>query len=563
MIFKGLDIGGKRNNTNRTVNLNNVDDIRSSANIHSIGNAGNMDIATVIADVNSTNYANNTNIKCTKGVLGIIAEYNPFHNGHLYHLQKSIKHTSAEFVVCVMSGNFVQRGEPAIINKWARAKMALSMGVDIVIELPLIYAVSSAEFFAQGGVKTLDSLGIIDYLSFGSEVGEITPLRSAAEILTKEPKLYKELLKQGLDTGLSYAGAVEYALTRYPVDFFENISSTNVTHGKNISNREHCNDQFNNKNVQQTNTGGQSLNLAESPNNILGIEYLKTIKKEGSPIIPITIKRMSSQYKTDYLTGKISSATAIRNDIMKNIYYSGYNHGQCHSHVQCYGHRCSHNHIYKQSQRQGHDLVFDHSLIHDPKNLYTWRDSYENTLPLKSLAILKREFTDGKGPISYNSYGNMIISSIRKMKPVDIKAFLNVGEGLENRIKKAANQSSDLNELINSVCTRRYTRTRIQRLFLHILLNITASEFKEFREKGPQYIRILGFTKKGAHLLSIINKNATLPVVTKTSIFANNCNVLAGKMLELDALATDIYVLGYKNQEFRKARQDFTNPPVI
>jgi len=123
-------------------------------------------------------------------VLGIVTEYNPFHNGHLLHLQESRKITSADCIVSVMSGNFVQRGEPAIVNKWARTAMALSSGVDLVIELPVVYAIASAEFFAWASVKLLDSLGIVDCICFGSEIGHIAPLNAIAEILVNEPQAY-------------------------------------------------------------------------------------------------------------------------------------------------------------------------------------------------------------------------------------------------------------------------------------------------------------------------------------------------------------------------------------
>jgi len=148
-------------------------------------------------------------------VLGIIVEYNPFHNGHMYHLKESIEQCGADYVICVMSGNFIQRGEPAIINKWARTKMALSAGIDLVIELPTVYAMASAEFFAFGAVKLLDSLRVVDFLCFGSESGQISDLRQIADVLHDEPSEYRGFLKQNLSMGLSYASSRESALIQY------------------------------------------------------------------------------------------------------------------------------------------------------------------------------------------------------------------------------------------------------------------------------------------------------------------------------------------------------------
>ena len=121
-------------------------------------------------------------------VIGIIAEYNPFHNGHLYHLQKSLQLTHSSYSVAVISGNFTQRGSTSLIDKWAKAEIAIKNGIDLVLELPLLYSISSAENFAEGAIKLLDSLKVIDYLSFGSESGDISTLNMIADVLIKEPK---------------------------------------------------------------------------------------------------------------------------------------------------------------------------------------------------------------------------------------------------------------------------------------------------------------------------------------------------------------------------------------
>ena len=121
-------------------------------------------------------------------VLGIISEYNPFHNGHLYHLRESKKITNSDYSIAVISGNFTQRGEPSIIEKWSKTRMAIENGIDLVIELPTLFAISSAETFAYGAIKLLDSLGIVDYVSFGSECNDIEILNDFATVLCKEPK---------------------------------------------------------------------------------------------------------------------------------------------------------------------------------------------------------------------------------------------------------------------------------------------------------------------------------------------------------------------------------------
>ncbi|KHO62593.1 putative nucleotidyltransferase [Thermoanaerobacter sp. YS13] len=215
------------------------------------------------------------------GILGIIVEYNPFHNGHLYHLQTSKKLTKCDYTIAVMSGNFVQRGEPAIVDKWKRTEMALRAGIDLVIELPVVYATSTAENFAYGAVKLLDSLKIVDRISFGSEKGDLNELTKIAAMLLEEPIYYKKVLKEFLKSGITFAKARELALQKV----------------------------INNNEIEK---------ILQTSNNILAIEYLKALKKIGSFIIPFTIKRRGSLYTSLELKGEFASASSIRKHIFEN-----------------------------------------------------------------------------------------------------------------------------------------------------------------------------------------------------------------------------------------------------
>lgn len=217
-------------------------------------------------------------------VLGIIAEYNPFHNGHIYHLEKSKKDTGSDYSVAVISGNFTQRGSTSLVNKWEKAKMAIANGVDLVIELPTLYSISSAENFADGAIKLLDNLKIVDFVSFGAETPNQAVLEHLADILYHEPKEYKALLSIELDKGLPFPKARENALMMY------------------------LNDQ---KNVKK---------IIASPNNILAIEYLKAIKKYNSKIKTNIIGRFESDYNSNNVTGNIASSTAIRNMIKNSAF---------------------------------------------------------------------------------------------------------------------------------------------------------------------------------------------------------------------------------------------------
>ena len=209
-------------------------------------------------------------------VLGIIAEYNPFHNGHLYHLEQAKKMTNCEYSICVMSGNFVQRGDTALLDKWTRTKMNLENGIDLVLELPTVYATSSSENFAMGAVKLLDSLKVVDYLSFGSENCEIDILNNIATVLYEEPKQFTSILSHELSKGISFPKARENALLMYL------------------------------NNIQKYS------NIINQPNNILGIEYLKALKSLKSHIIPSSVQRQKVYYNSQHIVDEYASATAIR-----------------------------------------------------------------------------------------------------------------------------------------------------------------------------------------------------------------------------------------------------------
>jgi len=229
-------------------------------------------------------------------VLGIIAEYNPLHNGHLYHISESIKQSEAEYVICVVSGNFVQRGNTSIVDKWTKTKMAIANGVDLVIELPTIYSTSSAENFAEGAIKLLDSLGIIDTISFGMEANDIATLNNIANVVYQEPKEYVTMLNHELSKGVSFPKARENALMVYLNDV------------------------------------KRYANVLSGANNILAIEYLKILKKLKSNLNPIGVKRKKVLYHDEMIVDDFASATAIRkmivnrqfDDIRKVIPHSSY-----------------------------------------------------------------------------------------------------------------------------------------------------------------------------------------------------------------------------------------------
>lgn len=214
-------------------------------------------------------------------IIGIVAEYNPFHNGHAFQVSHSKETLGADGVVAIMSGNFVQRGYPALLNKWLRAEMAVKSGVNLVLELPTYYATASAEPFAEGAVTLLHHTGVITHLSFGSEIDDLDTLSKLAQIISAPDEAYLLALEEGLKSGLSYPKARAMAL----------LDSGNAH---------------------------PSINLNQA-NAILVIEYLKALKKLDSSITPFIVKRRGKGYHDETLDSPMVSATGIRKAFFEKL----------------------------------------------------------------------------------------------------------------------------------------------------------------------------------------------------------------------------------------------------
>lgn len=412
-------------------------------------------------------------------VVGFITEYNPFHNGHLYHLEKSKEISNSDFSISVMSGSFVQRGEPSLIDKWTKARMAIDNGIDLVIELPVIYSLQSAELFAYGGVKLLDSLGIVDYIAFGSEAGTLDDLNLIGDILVAEPSEFKSSLKTHLNSGNSYSVARSKAIDEY-------IELNNL----------------------KINNSPESL--LKSSNNILAIEYIKALKKLNSHIKAVTFKRIINDYKNIDLTGNISSATAIRNIILTD------------------------------------DI-----------------NKIKNNLPSKSLEhLLNYKKTYG----AYNkleNYSQILMYLLRTINRNNMREIIDVETGLENRLKEHSYKYNDIKSVIDYVTTKRYPRTRIQRILMQLQLGLNKKTFLELNVHYPSYIRILGANEKGIYLIKKIKERSSLPIINKFSDYNKYKNTILNRTIEFDKKATDLFFMGLNDEKYRYANQDFYISPYI
>jgi predicted nucleotidyltransferase len=402
-------------------------------------------------------------------VTGVIVEYNPMHNGHLYHVEQSRLQTGADAVVAVMSGHFLQRGEPAIVNKWARARMALQQGVDLVVELPAAYSTQSATLFAYGSVAVLDRLGAVDSLCFGSESGDIESLKTLSSIIVDEPPLLQSYIQSELQKGSSYPRATGAALVRYAEQ----------------------DPQLDERVVGQ-------------PNNMLGLEYLAALRRLNSAIQPATITRIAAGYNEEKITHpKIASATAIRKATLE----SGV-------------------------------------------------ETAEALLPELSYALLREEFTAGRGPMRWENFRQPLFTLLHRATPEELARYVGVDEGLEARLIEAARRVETVQDLIAHAKTKRYTWTKIQRALTAILLGLTREEQAALQvENGPDYIRVLGFTERGREVLRRASERSVVPILTKMPRQQS-------PMLQLDLRASRIYSQGYEVPQAGAALWDFTTPVI-
>lgn len=403
-------------------------------------------------------------------IVGLIAEYNPFHNGHQYHIEKSKEITGADTAIVVMSGDYVQRGTPAIMPKYLRAEMALRCGAGAVFELPVCYSTGSAELFAMGAVSFLDSLGIVDSICFGSECNDLDGLKAVADILCEEPEEYRQLLQTHIKNGLSFPAARQKALTSY------------------------------------MNSPKHALLLSD-PNNILGIEYLKALKKLDSSIHPYTIRREESHYHDTELQDHYSSASAIRSLLA----YSS-----------------------SALSTQYDGGTFENTHFSNILN------ELEDQVPSCCLELLK-DYHHVMYPVYQNDFSLLMKYKLLNKSAQDLTRYLDVSEELANRISGQLNNFFNYKQFCELLKTKEMTQTRINRALLHIMLGIKKRNVEEYIDGGYHYYaRLLGFRKDREKLLGSVTKNGILPLVT--SLYQTEDIPDAGKkMLNHDILASNLY----------------------
>lgn len=396
-------------------------------------------------------------------VVGIIAEYNPFHNGHAYQISQVHKKIDDAKIVSVMSGSFTQRGTPAFLDKWTRARLAIIGGCDLVLELPFTSAVRSAQDFARGAIRLISKLGIVNAISFGAETSNLQQLQDAAKIF--DDKNFHAQIKFEMSRGISYAAAVTKilsAVTKLDEKIFR------------------------------------------QPNTILALEYLRVLPKN---IQPILIQRIGAGYNDSTLDKNFSSATAIRQAVCEKI-PAWKNISQCVN---------------------------------------------EKTLTKLQAAKLN-------GLVDEEFLLRPLLTKIFTTSPSNLRTVYGMREGLENRLVNAAKSAKTFDELVNAVSSKRYPISRVKRLFLHTLMNLTEEKILEL--DAADFVRVLAFNDVGKSLLKKIRQASNLPIVTKVTKHLNEHELFSEnilpykKNLALDVLATDLRGILFNVPQ--TPRRDFT-----
>ena len=393
-------------------------------------------------------------------VSGIICEYNPFHNGHLYHIEQTRKN-GATHIVCVMSGSFVQRGDAAIMDKLERARLAVKCGADLVIELPVAFSLAPAESFATGAVWLLKSLGVVDELSFGSEAGDVLTLQKALSATEEASKYMVDEIVSIMDRGYTYPRALASV-----------VDSIDENAGK----------------------------VLASPNNLLAVEYLRALKKFGSPMTAFTVKRSGADHDSPEASGGFMSASSIRERILEGKGGFG-------------------------------------AYVPD-----IWAQSLREAAKSGRIGDLRR-------------LERVILYKVRTASMEEISQVSDMASGLESRIY-SARMAGSLEELLFTIKTKRFTMARIRRIILSLLIGITREDMAGF----PPYGRILALNERGREVLACAKGKATIPFGTSLAKLAEK-NKKAGRYAFLEGRASDIY--GLSLDTITSAQNDFRAKIII
>lgn len=388
--------------------------------------------------------------------VGIVAEYDPFHCGHLYQMRKARELSGADSTVVILGGDFLQRGSPCMVDKRVRAQMAVDAGADLVLALPYVFSVNSAREYAEGAVRILAGTGCTDYISFGCEEDDPSLLNRAASVLAREKEL-SPLLKDKLSAGLSWPEAYTQAVDEL---------------------------------------GGQEISgLLRQPNNLLACEYLRATAVQGASLKPVPVRRVESEEDDSVpdTNGGMHflSASRIRS-------------------------------VIKESGIQ----------------------AAEPYVPASTMQCLREAYGTSAPWVMAEGMGRRMLDLLRyRLLTADRSGLRNVysvGEGLENRLTAviADPDIRSVHKLAGAVATKRYTKARIMRMLVHILMDFKKDDFEWLR--GVSCARVLACNEQGRKLLARMRKTSGIPVLSNLA-GRNRYDARTRRLLELEIKAAGLY----------------------
>ena len=440
----------------------------------------------------------------TMKTIGIICEYNPFHNGHAHQLYTLAQEHPDALRICIMSGSFVQRGEPAIFSKFDRARWAILGGADIVIELPTLYALGSAQLFGTGAIRMVKALHI-DALSFGSETTNLDALVNIAKRMDCEST--QSVLRTYINEGMSYGSAFRKAL-----------------------------------NTEMLNT----------PNALLGLEYIRAGLNYYPTLKYMPILRTSDHHEAN-ITKDFPSGTALRK-LITNMATDSNN--------------CNINSIYTSTNMDTTTSAStnsnSNSTINSTATTITKVNIANRKLELQLQSIVPKSIADDMTNIlsngayvNYNRYFDMVHTLSRRSSTKELQSIGAFNEGIEHLWTKAAQQATwDL--AMEHIKSKRYTYARLQRMGAYLALRIQKDVLQCAMQEGPQYARLLAFNDRGRQWL---RNEFEIPLIQKWAKAPNELNTLGQTMHQIDTLATDVQALCFHNEIKRMGHMDYTYTP--
>ena len=436
--------------------------------------------------------------------VGIIAEYNPFHNGHAYQIAEAKRITDADYAVVVMSGDFVQRGTPAVWDKYTRTRAALLGGADLVFELPVIYATASAEYFAEGGVALLTALGV-DCICFGSECGDVDALMEIATIFANESPEFKDALNFSLREGKNYPVAREEALKAHCA-------------AHNIPIREE---------------------LLDTPNNLLGIEYCKAILTQNSPLIPYSIKRIGDSYHENTASeGRYCSATALRS-LLPGLTTA-----------------------FSDSEQQPHDSSLD-SMQFSSETCSKLYDQFRVQVPSDVLPIYQEAFRT-LPLMTANNFSELLSYRLLYTDADTLSTYADWNLELANRVLSQSVSVSGFEQTASLLKSKQLTLTRANRMLLHVLLHISSAQLQTAREQGACfYARLLGLRQSSSRALRHLSDCSSVPVINKLAPAVKELNGFARELLQQDIHAAQLYDMVQQRKGISTPVNEYTRGVIL